>query len=275
MRSAAFEAIDIMTSTVFGAFDCMPLTAKSKYLRESHATCSLFSTRMLQKSDESVARLTLPELPSFGQYTVNQKRNRDEYLASFSDAPLFSSDDLPASSAENYYKPRVKRQHPRSWFEVDPSHRKRRLMGPFKRTYDSGVWLGNDESIENEENDQQDAVRRTLRVMDSGGSIDGDDQLWLDDEKELDLGENNDESTQTLEEKLQQALVNKALQLTEDPGGFEGPVFPYWQEQPAHLMAFHSVQQQAQTKVTSCVEEGGEVVDLSYVCFRECIGSDA
>ena len=248
---AATEAIDTITSTT---------------------TFDLFSD--LQKSVEIAQDPILPKLPSFSQPTVNKKRTRHEYLYSSSDEPLFSSDDLPASSAENYYGPRVKRQHHRLWFEpegschcVFRSPKKQRLRGPFKRTYDSGVWLGSDELMESEENDQQDAVRRTLKVMESGGSIDGDDELWHEDERELDLGDNNDESTQTLEEKLQQALVNKALQLTEDPGGFEGPVFPYWQKQPARLMGFHSVQKQAHTKVISCVEEGGEVVDLSYVYF--------
>ena len=233
----------------------------------------------LQESVESAQDPTLPKPPSFSHDKMNKKRNRDEYLASSSDAPLFSSDDLPTSSAEHYDQPRYKPQYRISWFQMDgphhrdsapPSARKQRLRGPFKRTDDSGVWLGSDESMEheeNEENDQQDAVRKTLRVMESGGSIDGDDELWHEDEGELDLGEDNDKNTQTLEEKLQQALVKKALQLTEDPGGFEGPVFPYWQKQPAHLMGFHSVQQKAQKKVTLCVEEGGEVVDLSYVIF--------
>ena len=217
---------------------------------------------------------SLPDLPRLIPYTVNKKRTHEEYLASSSDAPLFSSDDLPASSAENYIEPRVKRQHRRPWYEMDEgwsglsvheSMRKPRMKKPFQRTYDSGVWLGSDESTENEEFDRQDAVRKALRVMEMGGSIDGDDELWHEDEEGLDLGDNIDENTHTLEEKLQQALVNRALQLTEDPGGFEGPVFPYWQKQPNYLSGFHLVQEQAQKKVALCVEEGGEVVDLSYV----------
>lgn len=231
----------------------------------------------LQDSTESFLNPTLPQLPSLTPYNLNKKRNRDDYLASSSDAPLFSSDDLPASSAENYNEPRVKRQHRRPWFETDEgwnnvsvhsSTKKPRMRGPFKRTHDSGVWLGSDESTENEDIDRQDAVRRALRVMESGGSIDGDDELWHEDERGLGLEDTVHESTQTLEEKLQQALINRALQLTEDPGGFEGPVFPYWQKQPAHLMGFHLVQEQAQKKVVLCVEEGAEVVDLSYVSLE-------
>ena len=227
-----------------------------------------------QDSSENFGDSTLPDLPNLIASSVNKKRDRDEYLASSSDAPLFSSDDLPASSAENYHGPRVKRQHRRPWFETDESWnrvrvpcstKKPRMRGPFKRTQDSGVWLGSDDSTENEDNERRDAVRRALRVMGSGGSIDGDEELWHEDGKELDLGDMVHESTQTLEEKLQQALVNKALQVTDDPGGFEGPVFPYWQKQPGHLMGFHLIQKQAQRKIASCVDQGGEVIDLSYV----------
>ena len=151
------------------------------------------------------------------------------------------------------------------------SAKKPRMRGPFKRTYDSGVWLGSDESTENEDVDRQDAVRRALKVMESGASIDddNDEELWHEDEKELDLEKKVYASNQTLEEKLQQALVNKALRITEDPGGFEGPVFPYWQKQPGHLMGFHLVQEQAQKKVALCVEQGEEVIDLSYVAFLQ------
>ena len=235
-------------------------------------TLDLFAD--LQDSTESLLDHTLPQLPSPIPYNLNKKRNRDDYLASSSDAPLFSSDELPASSAENYNEPRVKRQHQRPWFEIDDawsgvsvhsSTKKPYMRGPFKRTYDSGVWLASDEYTENEDIDRQDAVRKALRVMESGGSIDGDGELWDEDERGFGQKDKVHESTQTLEEKLQQALVNRALQLTEDPGGFEGPVFPYWQKQPAHLMGFHLVQERAQEKVVLCVEDGVEIVDLSYV----------
>ena len=136
---------------------------------------------------------------------------------------------------------------------------------PFKKTGDPGVWMGSHESTEKEDMDRQDAVRKALRVMETGGSIDDDDELWLGDEEGLDLGDNIQENTQTLEEKLEQALVDKALQLTEDPGGFEGPVFPYWQKQPNYLVGFHKVQEQAQDKVFRCIGESADVVDLSYV----------
>ena len=246
----------------------------------SATTFDLFTE--CQDNAESSGNLNLPGLPSFTASSSSKKRDRDEYLASSSDAPLFSSDDLPASSAENYDGPRVKRQHQRLWYQheveeprsrialTEPSStNKPRMRGPFKRTHDSGVWLGSDESTDNEDNDRQDAVRRALRVMESGGSIDGDEELWLEGEDELDLGDEVHDSTQTLEEKLQRALVNKALRTTEDPGGSEGPVFPYWQKQPANLISFHINQVQAQKRVALCVEQGAEIIDLSYVAFLE------
>ena len=233
----------------------------------------------LQDSGWDPEGSSLPDLPRLIPYTVNKKRNHEEYLASSSDAPLFSSDDLPASSLENYNEPRIKRQHKRPWYEMEEGWRAEGSRGvsvlsamnnlrrkkPFPRTYDSGVWLGSDESTENEDTDRQDAVRKALRVMETGGSIDGVDKLWHEDEEGLDLGDSIDEDGRTLEEKLQQALADRALRLTEDPGGFEGPVFPYWQKQPDKLQGFHFVQKQAQQKVALCVEEGAEVVDLSYV----------
>lgn len=254
----------------FGSSNISIATSETSDSITPATTLDLFTD--VQDSTESLLDPTLPQLPSPIPYNLNKKRNRDDYLASSSDAPLFSSDELPASSAENYNEPRVKRQHQRPWFEIDDgwsgvsvhsSTKKPHMRGPFKRTYDSGVWLGSDESREKEDIDRQDAVRRALRVMESGGSIDGDDELWDEDERGFGQKDKVHESTQTLEEKLQQALINRALQLTEDPGGFEGPVFPYWQKQPAHLMGFHLVQERAQKKVVSCVEDGVEVVDLS------------
>lgn len=275
MASANREGLDLRSSSTSSNGSAVSAALDSL---TSATTSDPFTN--LQDSTESSIDPTLPKLPSFLPSTVNQKRNRDEYLASSSDAPLFSSDDLPASSAEKYEEPRVKRQHRRPWYETEDGWRsvsaispikKPRMKGPFKRTHDSGVWLASDDSMEDEETDRQDAVRRTLRVMENGGSIDGDDELWHEDEKELDLGERIHGKIQTLEEKLQQALVNKALQLTEDLGGFEGPVFPYWQKQPDNLMGFHSTQSVAQKKVVSCVEEGGEVVDLSYVFIQRAL----
>ena len=250
------------------------ITSKTLDSITSATTFDLCVDFDFQNSSEIPEGPNLPDLPRLIPSTVKKKRNHEEYLASSSDGPLFSSDDLPASSAENYIEPRVKRQHQRPWYEIDegwngcPIHssmKKPRMKKPFQRNYDSAVWLGSDESTENQDIDRQDAIRKALKVMELGGSIDGDDELWHEDEEGLDLGDSIHENTRTLEEKLQQALVQRALQLTEDPGGFEGPVFPYWQRQPNYLSGFHLVQEEAQKKVASCVEEGGEVVDLSYV----------
>ena len=62
----------------------------------------------LQDSNEIPEGPSLPVLPRLVPCTVNKKRNRDEYPASSSNAPLFSSDNLPASSAENYTEPTFK-----------------------------------------------------------------------------------------------------------------------------------------------------------------------
>ena len=236
----------------------------------SATTFDLFAD--FQYSTESSGDSTLPELPIFIASNINKKRDRDEHVASSSDAPLFSSDDLPASSAENYDGSRVKRQHRRAWYETDESWnsvtvslstKKPRLRGTFKRNYDSGVWLSSDDSTENENNHRQDAARRVSRVVESGESIDGAEKLWHEDEKDTDLSDKNRESNRTIEEGTQQALINKALQVVEDPGDFEGPVFPYWQKQPGHLRGFHLIQEQAQKKIALCVEQGGEAIDLS------------
>jgi len=68
-----------------------------------------------------------------------------------SDPPLFSSDDLPASS-ENYTHRRKKRRYPGTWWgaqacgrndqAVEVSRRKRE----FKRAVDSGVWMGSEDT---------------------------------------------------------------------------------------------------------------------------------
>lgn len=79
----------------------------------------------------------------------SKKRDLDDFLATSSDPPLFSSDDVP-SSAENYTQPRSKRQRKGPWWSgpqaVQPSHRQKR--GGFTRNIDSAVWMGSDASEE-------------------------------------------------------------------------------------------------------------------------------
>ena len=56
-------------------------------------------------------------------------------------------------------------------------------------------------------------------------------------------------------------------EVDEDPGGFVGPVFPYWQKQPGNLINFHLNQEEAQKRVAFCIKHGGVAVDLSYVAL--------
>jgi len=137
-----------------------------------------------------------------------------------------------------------------------PEHH--RLRGPFSRNYDSGVWLSSDASNK-EDQDRTDVVRKTLRIVGEGGSI---DCAEIDG---LDLKNATLSGTPTPEDLENAALYRKALQTIEDPGDFEGAIFPYWGKQPEQdvLRRFHIAQKDALDKVMKCVETGGEVVDLS------------
>jgi hypothetical protein len=221
----------------------------------------------LQDGTYSSKATSLPRLPRPIAPSSNKKRDLDHILASSSDAPLFSSDDLLASTSENYlHGHRDKRLHRRNWYEESgmtihrtmhpPEHH--RLRGPFSRNYDSGVWLSSDASNK-EDQDRTDVVRKTLRIVGEGGSI---DCAEIDG---LDLKNATLSGTPTPEDLENAALYRKALQTIEDPGDFEGAIFPYWGKQPEQdvLRRFHIAQKDALDKVMKCVETGGEVVDLS------------
>ena len=79
----------------------------------------------------------------------SKKRDLDDFLATSSDPPLFSSDDVP-SAAENYIQPRTKRQRKGPWWSrsqaIPSSHRRKR--GGFTRNIDSAVWMGSDATEE-------------------------------------------------------------------------------------------------------------------------------
>lgn len=250
----------MVRSTSFQSVDTIP----------SKSTHDLFDELKAASKDDGddSGPIPLPQLPTFPpSLQVSKKRDREEWLASSSDAPLFSSDDLPTSSAENYLQHRPKRQHRRAWFEdqcTDGSVSMRRspvksprAKGPFRRNFDSAVWLGIDESAGSEEveEDTRDAVNKALRVMDSGGSI--DDEAQLEEETEhSDLGQ----QSVGIDE-----LRTKALQTLEDPEEFEGPIFPYWQPQPGpyELQEMHKDQKDALNKVIKCETFGDEDLDLS------------
>jgi len=217
---------------------------------------------------------TLPRFPMRAALPISRKRDRDEMIASSSDAPLFSSDDLPSSCAENYLEMRRKRQHQRSWFEEEdlsniakpsiatfakhPSDESWRSPGPrcrrqFTRAFDSGVWMGSDETTG--DGDFDETMDQNLKEMEEHEAADGDEPIdgLLDD----------DTLAQTPQNQRRIDLITKALQTTEDPGDFEGPIFPYWQIQPDDLETYHTRQRAAQERVLECVEKGKEELDLS------------
>ncbi len=165
---------------------------------------------------------------------ASKKRDRDEWLASSSDAPLFSSDDLLASSSDLYLNEhRRKRRHRGAWYKEEQvpiestTHgsplRKPRSKGPFRRNMDSGVWLGSDESTGSEEaeNSRQLAICKARIVMDIGRSMD-------DNKGSANLPGSNDVLGRASEVEDEFAAVyHKATQVIEDQEGFEGLVFPY------------------------------------------------
>lgn len=222
----------------------------------------------LESSTYSAKATTLPQLPCSPLQTAPSwsKKRYCDIMASSSDTPLFSSDDLLASTSDNYLDVhRHKRLHRRNWYQdevMTPQNATSgsghtRLRGPFSRKYDSGVWLNSDESTESEQ-DRTDAVRKTLRVLGEGGRID-----WKDGY--TDLGDDTSSGVSNPDEDESMALYHKALLTMEDPGSFEGPVFPYWGKQPCpdQLQRFHTSQKHALNRVMECVESGKEAVDLS------------
>ncbi|KAL8704235.1 MAG: hypothetical protein Q9201_002613 [Fulgogasparrea decipioides] len=167
----------------------------------------------------------LPRLPSFQSSSRSSRVLEDEGIGNSSDTPLFSSDDMPASS-ENYFEHRMKRQRRGPWWvrrsEKSIPVPQRKPKREFKRNVDSGVWMGSDSDI-----------------------VDELDHLESDDASHS------------------ESLCASALRTVEDPGMFEGPVFPYWEDQPKDLKAFWYLQRIAARKVNTCVNEEAEVVDLS------------
>ncbi len=232
----------------------------------------------LCNEDERSKHPTLPRFP-IRATSSSRKRDRDESNASSSDAPLFSSDDLPSSSADNYFEKRRKRQHQRSWFEdedssniarpslstiaqqsskLGPCSPEPRIRGPFTRAFDSGVWMGSDETTEDVDCDPMD--------------------LNCEEMEEIEITE--DEESDTISDGItflaripgkqrREELFIKAMQTVEDPGDFEGPVFPYWQKQPDDLEAFHNLQKAAQLKISECVDQGKEELDLSAMYLQQ------
>ncbi|KAI4172132.1 MAG: hypothetical protein LQ343_003780 [Gyalolechia ehrenbergii] len=169
---------------------------------------------------------TVSNLPSLSPPHSRKRDLEDEAIGNSSDTPLFSSDDLPASS-ENYLEHRNKRQRKRTWWdhfklEYQPVFRQRSKR-EFKRNLDSGVWMGSDTDVEDDLH---------ASVM--------------------------DDDTQTTE-----SLRDMAFQNVTDPGNFTGPVFPYWEDQPTATKGFWHIQKAAAEHVTKCIDNGEDVIDFN------------
>ena len=182
-----------------------------------------------------------------------RKRSYDDFHDTSSEPPLFSSDG-PNPSAEDYKSPRRKRQYRLPWFEAETFitvtrkyafHPKPRERGPFRRNFDSGVYMGSDDSED---------VEYTYEVTSNAGK----GSTTSNDENVPDLSSGGEE-----EDNIRRRALE--VQDSQDPMNFEGPVFPYWQQQPADLKRYHAVQMVALKTVGVCVESGFETCDLSYV----------
>ncbi|KAI9841394.1 MAG: hypothetical protein M1837_000727 [Sclerophora amabilis] len=102
--------------------------------------------------------------PNPSKSSLSRKRSspedHDACTAISSDPPLFSSDDHLASSSENYMQKRRKRQYRGTWWGDDVETRRddnnidrRPAKREFKRTVDSGVWLGSEGTNASDDDD--------------------------------------------------------------------------------------------------------------------------
>ena len=204
---------------------------------------------------------TEPQLPMiFPSAQATPIKDLDAIFATSSDPPLFSSDDFPTSSAEHYTQPRRKRQHRRTWFEDEEQNSKRTCFsravkvkrGKFSRNFDSGIWLGSDESIESE--------------VSGKGDTDDIERVWPLLEDTADVPENEDTKVVVISVKKgpewERHLRAKALRTVDDPEDFNGPIWPYWQNQPKDLRQANRVQQSVAQKIGNLIFKGQDIIDL-------------
>ncbi|KAL8896838.1 MAG: hypothetical protein Q9207_007512 [Kuettlingeria erythrocarpa] len=155
----------------------------------------------------------------------SQIRDLDEGIGSSSDTPVFSSDDLPPS-VENYFDHRQKRQRRGPWWQ---------------HADDEGFRVTRHKS------------RRTFkRNFDSG--------VWMGSDSSNDGFGPLIPETKSDEE----SLLDLALRTFEEPHAFNGPVFPYWEDQPPDLESFWQLQEEMHKKVEDCMNNGADTIDLSH-----------
>ena len=244
--------------------------ANSVYLstQERRDLIVLYEGALLQRSHttEDMSFPGLPPLPApLSRPTSYRKRSFDEYREASSDPALFSSDG-PEPSVENYERAQRKRQHQRAWYE-EPEYPypqrpgvqgvARRKRKPFERNFDSGIYMGSDDSSNLEPDEGSKTVGSLATVNNEVGSRTSD--------------HGNDAETEAMaelvspEKTAQRPWTDTDIEIwhTEDPMTFEGLVFPYWQPQPDDLKRFHDNQFFASLKVGRSVETGWEILDLS------------
>ncbi|KAL8966993.1 MAG: hypothetical protein Q9197_005677, partial [Variospora fuerteventurae] len=159
----------------------------------------------------------------------------DEGLGNSSDTPLFSSDDHPAS-AEDYFAHHNKRQRRGPWW----GH-KEQSDPPLPRT----------------------KVKRGFkRNMDSGVWMGSDSSV--DDDLDI-LAMSRTPTAESLHEI--------ALRTPEEPIRFDGPVFPYWDEQPIDTKHFWCIQKAAAMRIEECIDDGEDTIDLSNFGLTKLQGS--
>ena len=202
-----------------------------------------------------------PQLPTiFPLSQATPIQDLDSIFATSSDPPLFSSDDFPASSAEHYEQPRRKRQHRRTWFEDEEQSSKRTRVSQgskprrrkFSRNFDSGIWLGSDESVGSEISgrDETNDIERACVLL----------------EDPVHCAEFEDTKVMVMSVKKgpewEKHLRAKALRTIDDPEDFNGPIWPYWQKQPTDLRQANRVQQSVAQKVGYLICNGQDTIDL-------------
>ena len=214
-----------------------------------------------------------PSLPLLPRHTMARSNHLhpmslDEAFATSSDPPLFSSDDLPASSAENYAQPHQKAQHKRTWYDGDLDHGAKRLClrkmhdegrsrskGPLERSFDSGVFMNSDEAEEEGDFDASASLTKSPTLMNKWSTF---------REYREKHGSSSDPSADLERETYTWSQLGElASKYVEDPGNFEGPVWPFWQPQPENLGRYHALQRQATAKVGAAFDKNDNSVDLS------------
>ena len=224
--------------------------------------------------DEATQTSPQPSLPTLPLSRRLPTISLSEAFATSSDPPLFSSDDLPASSAENYLQPHRKRQHRRAWYDSDLDRRTKRLRlnneheerhpratTSIERNFDSGIFLESDEAEEAEDSAAPSSTMGSSIPLDRWRSFQGyseqPDHL-LDPSVDLDAEPFN-----------WAQLAELASRYVEDPGVYEGPVWPFWQPQPKDLDRYHALQRRAAAKVGAAFDSSSNSIDLSDGGYEE------